>query len=100
MCIINEKITVKCFTPALAPPLAHENNYSTQINYCYFMIVFREEYEFQPNACTKCLLVLVCDVSHFISMTDIFSTLCVSLLRKQLSKVLIISLEYLLYCNF
>lgn len=60
--------------PSLAPPLTHENNYSTQINYCGFMIMFRGECDFQLNVCTKHQLVLVC-VSNFHSLTDIFSSL-------------------------
>lgn len=95
MCIINEKTTVKrrARAPSLAPPIARENIYCTQINYCCFMTVFREEYDFQPNVCTKCLLV----VSHFHSVTGIFTS--VSLLHTRLTKgtrkLVIICLEYL-----
>lgn len=78
--------------PSLAPPLTHENNYCTQINYCCFMMVFREEYDFQPNVHTKCLLVI--SQSH--SVTGIFGS--VSLLRTQRTKgtlkLAIICLEY------
>lgn len=46
--------------PTLAPPLTHENSYSTQINYCYFMIMLGKEYAFQLNVLTLWLLVARC----------------------------------------
>jgi len=69
-CIVNEKITAKQGSYCPAPPLLdRKDSYSRWLNYCHFIMVFRKEYEFQLSERTKCLLVLACGASNFLSFS-------------------------------